>query len=131
MRVTACECDAAGWCPRHGCTKLPFHWQLCQRRPDFFALWEDGRGPSVESLLASDRTGCRHRSEQPITEVLCETCTEQVVSLPIFACQLYQRCAERDFGRTASEKYEAVSCVRCDAFEPNSEKGLPRTVPEA
>jgi cellulose synthase/poly-beta-1,6-N-acetylglucosamine synthase-like glycosyltransferase len=43
--MTPCECAAAGFCPRHHCRKTP-HWHmLCQTRPDYFRLWEEGRGP--------------------------------------------------------------------------------------
>ena len=40
-----CVCDKPGWCVRHQCEKSE-HWHmLCQTRPDYFQLWEEGRGP--------------------------------------------------------------------------------------
>jgi hypothetical protein len=43
--VTPCECTQAGWCPRHQCEKTE-HWvHLCQTRPDYFELYEQGLGP--------------------------------------------------------------------------------------
>ena len=45
MKVTACECVEPGWCQRHRCFKNELDFQLCRRRPDYFQLWEQGRGP--------------------------------------------------------------------------------------
>jgi len=45
LTETGCVCAEAGWCERHECQK-PEHWhRLCQTRKDYFALWEEGRGP--------------------------------------------------------------------------------------
>ena len=43
--VTGCVCDAPGNCPRHGCAKTPHFHQLCRTRPEYFSLYEEGRGP--------------------------------------------------------------------------------------
>jgi hypothetical protein len=45
IRVTACQCIAAGWCDRHQCRKNDDQVKLCQTHPDQFALWEQGAGP--------------------------------------------------------------------------------------
>jgi hypothetical protein len=42
---TDCECAGPGVCWRHRCVKTR-HWhRLCLARPDYFRLWEEGRGP--------------------------------------------------------------------------------------
>lgn len=44
-RVTGCTCTTPGFCERHQCHKTA-HWvHLCQTRPDYFKLWEEGKGP--------------------------------------------------------------------------------------
>ena len=43
--LTSCECEAAGFCQRHGCNKTDHFHKLCRTRPDYFALYEEGRGP--------------------------------------------------------------------------------------
>lgn len=41
----SCICTQPGFCPRHQVEKHA-HWHhLCQTRPDYFRLWEAGRGP--------------------------------------------------------------------------------------
>lgn len=44
---TDCVCEAAGFCQRHQCAKTEHFHNLCQTRPDYFALWERGGGPCV------------------------------------------------------------------------------------
>lgn len=44
---TSCECPAAGFCQRHKCQKNAHFHSLCQNRPDYFDLWENGRGPCM------------------------------------------------------------------------------------
>lgn len=45
MNETGCVCTEAGWCERHQCHKTS-HWvHLCQTRPGYFQLWEEGQGP--------------------------------------------------------------------------------------
>lgn len=43
--ITSCECKSPGFCKRHGVDKPEAWWLLCQRRRDYFGLWEQGRGP--------------------------------------------------------------------------------------
>jgi len=50
--MTDCECPVAGFCRRHQCRKTE-HWvHLCRIREDYFALWEEGRGPGQPHLPA-------------------------------------------------------------------------------
>jgi len=43
--TSACECNGPGFCQRHKCNKTAHWFHLCQTRPDYFQLWEQGRGP--------------------------------------------------------------------------------------
>jgi len=43
--ITGCTCTEAGWCERHQCHKTAHYVHLCQTRPGYFQLWEEGRGP--------------------------------------------------------------------------------------
>lgn len=45
MSITDCDCPQAGWCPRHGCEKPPWAWELCQTNPVLFQVWETGQPP--------------------------------------------------------------------------------------
>ncbi len=55
VKKTECECEEPGWCERHQCQKHPHFYKLCQSRPDYFQLWEEGRGPGQNlDLLISD-----------------------------------------------------------------------------
>ena len=47
MRLTPCECPAAGWCERHKCMKHDAMFQLCRRSETSFNEWEAGRGPCI------------------------------------------------------------------------------------
>ena len=49
-KLTPCECDLTEdgggvHCERHKCWKTPDLVQLCQKRKDYFDLWEQGVGP--------------------------------------------------------------------------------------
>src|SRR5262245_11816957 len=45
QHLTPCECAGPGFCARHNVDKGP-HWHgLCKTRMDYFAQWEQGRGP--------------------------------------------------------------------------------------
>ena len=46
MSDTQCECEFPGWCRRHGIIKSPHLYELCKTRPDYFAAWESGSGPT-------------------------------------------------------------------------------------
>jgi hypothetical protein len=50
--VTACECATAGFCPRHRCNKTEHFVRLCAERPEYFALWEAGKGPCIHGTPA-------------------------------------------------------------------------------
>ena len=49
--MTTCECTVSGWCRRHRCGKTEHLRQLCRTRPDYFRLWEEGRGPGQHHSL--------------------------------------------------------------------------------
>ena len=49
MRLTACDCAAAGWCQRHGCWKPEPLFQQCRRNTVLFDAWEAGCGPCLGS----------------------------------------------------------------------------------
>lgn len=54
-----CKCNIpnGGYCRRHKVRKIA-HWvNLCQTRPDYFQLWEEGRGPG--QILAASTS--RHK----------------------------------------------------------------------
>lgn len=53
LNKTDCICTASGWCEKHQCYKTPHQHELCQTRPDYFQLWEDGRGPGQWPRAAS------------------------------------------------------------------------------
>jgi hypothetical protein len=114
VKVTACECERPGYCARHRCTKPEFLWELCQRRPDWFDRWEAGENPFAP--VARSRSPCRHRSADPIDEMACESCSRHTVLVPVYACERFQRCAELSFGLTTAEKYQAMSCPRCQEY---------------
>ena len=54
--VTGCECQIAGYCSRHKCNKTEHFHKLCRTRPDYFALYEEGRGPAcaAESVARAE-----------------------------------------------------------------------------
>lgn len=50
-KATECECSAEkGHCQRHSCDKNAHMKKLCRTRPDYFALWESGRGPCFNTI---------------------------------------------------------------------------------
>lgn len=51
--VSNCECTTPGYCARHDCHKTPHWFRLCQKRRDYFDLWEQGIGPG-QHISASD-----------------------------------------------------------------------------
>jgi hypothetical protein len=116
MQLTACECDKPGFCSRHHFTKSAILWELCRRRQDYFELWESGRVPPSELRPASEWKACEHRSSEPIDEIGCESCGNRMVAIPVYGCDLFQRCAERNFGQTTAERYQATPCVRCESY---------------
>jgi hypothetical protein len=49
--ITECECSSAGFCTRHKCEKTEHFHKLCKSRPDYFALWESGKGPCLDQQI--------------------------------------------------------------------------------
>ena len=110
MLVTACECEQPGWCPRHKCTKTR-HWhQLCRSMPDYFRVWEEGRGPGQTPGLSRplSRSDCVNRGEE-IELRRCTGCRGEVL-IRVFACTIHEACA-------VSAKFEDVkTCGNCSDF---------------
>jgi hypothetical protein len=111
MPLTLCECAAAGYCPRHRCVKTP-HWhQLCQRRADYFQLWEESHGPGQNLPPPRDlSSACRHRGEVS-REQSCPSC-RGLVRLKVFACALHGECT---IGRPLAD---VACCASCGDFAP-------------
>jgi len=51
-RITDCSCPLAGYCERHKTRKTPHMHMLCATRPQYFALWEGGKGPGQQVQIA-------------------------------------------------------------------------------
>lgn len=72
--TTNCVCDNPGYCARHKCNKTG-HWHfLCRTRPDYFALWENGRGPCLREKPMRYGLG-------NIVELLVRICTFRKVQM--------------------------------------------------
>lgn len=59
-----CDCESAGYCPRHDVYKTETWHRLCQTRPAYFLAWEEGRGPGQnvgDTVIASAQRDCRKR----------------------------------------------------------------------
>ncbi|MCA9046463.1 MAG: hypothetical protein KDA69_19205, partial [Planctomycetaceae bacterium] len=67
MNDERCQCEQPGWCERHGCSKPPHFHKLCRTRPDYFRLWEQGRGPGQSPEVVHQIAPIRDRvlSERP------------------------------------------------------------------
>jgi len=91
MPLTHCECTAPGHCPRHRCVKTP-HWHhLCQTRPDYYQLWEEGQGPGQDLPPPRPaRTDSQHRGGS-VREAVCPSC-QGLVRLKVFACTVHTEC---------------------------------------
>jgi hypothetical protein len=104
MKTTLCECDGAGYCPRHKVTKS-LHWfELCQERPDYFQLWEEGRGPGQQQLPIY-RVPCKWRGAH-IRGVACPTCRGHV-TVKVFSCERHGECT------IINAVPEVTACVHC------------------
>lgn len=93
MKVTACECTQAGWCPRHRCHKTEFLFQLCRRMPAYFQMWEQGRGPGQGEPSPAGPVRfepCAHRGRLLRTES-CAGCRGAVL-IKVFACTVHGAC---------------------------------------
>jgi len=112
--MTACECVEAGWCRRHQCQKTP-HWHfLCQTRPDYFVLWEEGRGPGQISPApkTARRGACGHLGSA-LREQACPACRGNV-RIKVLACELHQQC-------TIGRRVESIACcAACSDYQPSA-----------
>jgi hypothetical protein len=73
----SCTCTEPGYCPRHHCRKSPHFWKLCQTRPDYFELWEQGHGPG-QGLNLTPATQAAPRSDDEVAAILviCLACEQ-------------------------------------------------------
>lgn len=111
MRVTPCECDAAGWCARHGCQKTWGLVELCRRLPDWFEIWERGRGPGQSTATETrrkDATDCTLRGAE-LRREQCPSCQGRV-EIRVFACALHDSCT------IAKPLSDTACCASCGDF---------------
>ena len=95
---------------------------LCQRRPEFFDLWEANRGPFQDlGPPVPPLTPCRHRELEPFDSVACELCGQWQVQVPVFACNIFGECTLRRYGNSTKRARDMLSCLTCDHYEPYSE----------
>jgi hypothetical protein len=110
--MTACGCEQPGWCERHQCTKTEHLHSLCRRRPDYFRLWEQGRGPGQSARRrgkAAPAFPCRRLGEA-LRAQECPTCCG-TVKIKIFQCELHDECT------LAHALAEAACCRTCGDYE--------------
>jgi len=111
MRVTPCECNAAGWCARHGCRKTWGLVELCRRLPDWFEAWERGWGPGQSTATATGRrnaTACTLRGPE-LRREQCPDC-QGSVEIRVFACALHDSCS------IAKPLPDTACCASCGDF---------------
>ena len=108
MKITGCDCQSPGWCPRHRCSKTEFQWEMCRRRADWFALGEEGRLRSALETQPRSREACRYRGTELRREI-CPTCQGHV-ELKVFGCEVHREC-------TPLRAIESVACCQnCAEF---------------
>lgn len=127
--LTKCECESAGFCPRHRCEKT-YEWVLLCRLNEFeFNRWENGEGPCLEQMRAelerlqsgqkpfADLPPCRHRGLEPIEHVDCEICGGRIGQVPVYSCAHFGRCTPRRYGTRTEAMRAMPACIRCDKYE--------------
>lgn len=100
--VTPCECDGAGWCPRHRLEKTRFEFEMCRRMLSWFELW--GRGGLRRRAIRRE-SPCLHRGEV-VGEVECSSCKGRV-RIKVFACAVHGDCTIR---RVPGDRSDCDSC---------------------
>ncbi len=91
MKVTPCECDQPGWCPRHQYLKPPLLFELCRRVPDCFRRWEQGERPTAAAPKPQDDfLRCMHRREV-VRTTECASCKGRV-QIKVFSCAVHGEC---------------------------------------
>ena len=133
--ITQCECEAAGWCPRHQCVKTHDWLLLCRLDQFTFDLWENGGGPCVDRIQADlaaqakalpqpvELLPCRHRGVEPLEMVDCELCGGRQLSVPVFACGVLGKCTPRRYGSRTAEMRTMPSCLRCSHYAADAVLG--------
>ena len=127
--ITPCQCQSAGFCPRHQCEK-PHEWLLlCRLNWQMFEQWEYGEGPCLDRIRAeqsqqaasaqpfADLPACRHRAIEPLEMVECELCGGRTQQIPIFACAIFGKCTPRRYGSRNEIMRTMPSCLRCERYE--------------
>ena len=66
---TACACNfpkngEGFYCDRHKCWKTEDLFQLCQKREDYYNMWEEGRGPLQDLYVTSMKEGTKKQIEE-------------------------------------------------------------------
>ncbi len=118
-KITACECAVPGWCERHKMTKSRVTWLACQRDQALFDFLE--RGPQSEIAIhpsPSPLPPCQHRGTDIVDQIPCELCGNRTVLVPIFACVLHERCAERRIGNRTEVARTMPACTSCSDYLP-------------
>ena len=110
MKITDCNCTAPGWCERHQCDKHEFHWEMCRRRVDWFAMWEAGVMATTPTISVPTRLPCWHRGIET-RRVVCSACQGHV-DLKVLACDVHHEC-------TVARVFESLACcLMCIDFVP-------------
>tara|TARA_R110000824_G_scaffold297960_1_gene486187 strand:- start:2267 stop:2842 length:576 start_codon:yes stop_codon:yes gene_type:complete len=70
---TACACDfpengEGFYCDRHKCWKTEDLFQLCQKRQDYYNMWEEGKGPLQDMYVNSMKEGTKLEQEKETAE---------------------------------------------------------------
>jgi hypothetical protein len=127
--ITPCQCEAAGFCPRHQCEKSHDWLLLCRLNWQMFERWERGEGPCFDRIRAEQNRlappsqpfgelpACRHRGAEPLEHANCELCGGRTEQVPIFACTLLGKCTTRRYGSRTEIMRTMPSCVRCEKYE--------------
>lgn len=90
---TLCPIPQGGTCQRHGVRKTPQWVRLCLTRPDYFAAWEEGRGPGQHFVRTPEQITARRERIKEARAKTIESFRErfwgQYGASPLFA-----RCLE-------------------------------------
>lgn len=142
--MTSCECAAAGFCARHACNKSALYHEKCRTRPDWFAMWEAGKGPGqprpasmppVERppLKTLDVLPCVHRGPV-LRQQRCECLNG--ADVPIYACGLPEigECQLNKLVLLKDHEHERRIMPACDGCRarkpaPDSPNPPPRVIP--
>lgn len=116
MTATGCTCTAPGLCPRHNCIKHAHYLRLCQTRPDYFALWEAGRGPCLAELPSAELL---HAAPPPASPASRPSLLARAWGF----VRSLARHAAGGFARVSRQQLEArlAQCQACPHYKPEAE----------